>query len=538
MESVCAALDEVAEELERRGATGLSILTDVVADKVNPDAYRKEKGRCPKGYKFDGDKCVTRDGGGGKKAAPKNGKPAKNVYKLPPEVREAKSIDDIPDGMKGIKKAIGHLGMSKFPPMRVVDKEGKVRSEGIDPKTIKFNLSGDVDSHAVMTWRDAKGRLQAAYSNTFKKRNAAKKWERVKKLEKVHGRAVKSFKKTLARKRGVSQRDQDAAAAMLLIAKTGLRPGGEAHLKSMGTRGIGTLSPENVKIDGDTITLDFVGKAKKQNTATVTDPELAAYLKKRMAAPASKDRLFASHDADLRKTMKASGMGDFKPKDFRTRRAGQLASDVFSRFDDPPPLPENEKKAKALVKKRVQEAAVAVSKSLNNTPAVAKSSYINPAIIQSWLKLVGGEKYATASINYVIATYQGKLGPGDLLSSFVGKKTVYVYRWVPDYADPVIRPGDYVLLDPNEGRHYGGRKGKRLTARVSTNMLEYRQGDEFIFVGPSPRRAAISAAVVKKPTMDQIYQEALKIELEGADQNAKPLDEEDPQLEEDPIPIS
>jgi hypothetical protein len=87
---------------------------------------------------------------------------------------------------------------------------------------------------------------------------------------------------------------------------------------------------------------------------------------------------------------------------------------------------------------------------------------------------------------------QGKLGPGELLSDLVGNKNVYVYRWVPDYADDAIRPGDYVLLDPDEGRHYGGRNGKRLTARVSASLLEYQQGDEFIFVGERVRRAAVS----------------------------------------------
>lgn len=86
----------------------------------------------------------------------------------------------------------------------------------------------------------------------------------------------------------------------------------------------------------------------------------------------------------------------------------------------------------------------------------------------------------------------GKLGPGELLSDLIGKENVYVYRWVPDYAEESIRLGDYVLLDPDEGRHYGGRNGKRLTARVSASLLEYRQGDEFIYKGERSRRAAVS----------------------------------------------
>ena len=86
----------------------------------------------------------------------------------------------------------------------------------------------------------------------------------------------------------------------------------------------------------------------------------------------------------------------------------------------------------------------------------------------------------------------GKLAFGERLADLIGQEYVYVYRWVPDYADNVIRPGDYVLLDPDEGRHYGGPNGKRLTARVLSNLLEYRQGDEFLFVGDQSKRAHAS----------------------------------------------
>lgn len=77
------------------------------------------------------------------------------------------------------------------------------------------------------------------------------------------------------------------------------------------------------------------------------------------------------------------------------------------------------------------------------------------------------------------------------MSTLLGEERVYAYRWVPDYADPVIRPGDYVLLDSESGRHYGGPRGKRLTARVPARALAYRQGDEFIYVGEQPKRAAV-----------------------------------------------
>lgn len=83
----------------------------------------------------------------------------------------------------------------------------------------------------------------------------------------------------------------------------------------------------------------------------------------------------------------------------------------------------------------------------------------------------------------------GKLAVGDRLSDLIGQENVYVYRWAPDYAGDEIRPGDYVLLDPEEGRHYGGPRGKQLIARVPAALLEYQQGNEYKFRGERAKRA-------------------------------------------------
>ena len=424
------------------------------APKVDPQTYHKEHGRCPRGYRWVKDHCEPTT----KKAPAPKAKPKDyNLGKL----KDAKTINDIPNGVKGIKAAIGHLGLSKYPP------------PDIDPSTIKMNLSGDVDSHSVMTWKDKKGRTQSAYSDAFKKRNAAHKWERVKKLGPKYDKAIAKFTKALGSKRA-SDRDKDSAAAMLIIAKTGLRPGGEAHLKASGHRGVGTLSPENVTIEGDTVRLKFIGKAGKENTAEINDPELAKYMAARVKNPASKDRLFASKDADLKKTMKAGGLGGFKPKDFRTLRAGKLASSTLADVPDPPPpLPASVKKAKALLNKRIKQASTAVSDELNNTPAVAKSSYINPAIIQGWLKLVGGEKYVQASDAFL-----------DRLTST---------GWVDWYVEaaPTKPTADEVFRAVGEG----------------------------------------------KPTAEEIMREAMKVTLPGADQKIAVDDDDDLQLEADPLPL-
>lgn len=402
---------------------------------VDPDAYRKERGRCPRGYTFDGEKCVEKAPKKGKKGAPedeaappegqepveetgpsepapepkkakpkgkgkKAAKPKKpkvkpqgptekvtkqNPYGLAQSVRMAKTLADI-GGHEAITKILGHMDPSKRPP------------PDIDPSTIELNLDGDNDSKALMKWKDAKGRVQAAYTDKLLQRNAAKKWERVKKFEGKAEKAVEKFGKAMQDKKA-KPRERDAAAIMTIIGQTGLRPGSTSGLKDTGNRGISTLSADNVKVEGDTVTLDFIGKSGKQNNTTIKDPALAKYLQEKLKGKSGDELLFDAKSSDLSKTMKAAGVGAFKVKDFRTRKAGRISADALSKIEDPPPLPSNAKKAKALIAQRVKDVSEVVAEQLNNTPAMAKKAYIDPAIFQAWAKMIGAEKYlATAEV--------------------------------------------------------------------------------------------------------------------------------------------
>ena len=387
---------------------------------VDPDQYRKERGRCPRGYKFDGEKCVKtapKEGeegpsedeteppkgkGPGEGPKPKKTKPAKpqgpqakvtkqNPYGLDDKTRSAVTVADL-GGHAELKKVLGHMEPSKYPP------------PDVDPSTIKLNLDGDNDSKAMMTWRDSKGRLQAAYTPKFLNRNAAVKWERVKQLEAKADKAVEKFDELMSDS-SKPEKDRDAAAIMSIIGKTGLRPGSMSGLKSTGHRGISTLSAKNVKVQGGTVELEFVGKSGKTNRTKIADPKLAAYLTDKLKGKGEDDLLFEAREKDLPGAMKAAGVGAFKPKDFRTRMAGKIAAKTMAELEDPPPpMPDNPKRAKKLVEQRIKEASTRVADQLNNTPAMAKKAYINPAIFQSWADSVGASDYlAAASVTLTVA---------------------------------------------------------------------------------------------------------------------------------------
>ena len=261
----------------------------------------------------------------------------------------------------------------------------------IPREAVTIDLSGDIDTHAVMTWIDPKsGKKVHSYTKPFMAHNAAKKWSRTSKLS---SEKVEEFKTITARilTGRADEKVKQAAAVISIIAQTGLRPGSQGGFEQTGNRGVLTLGPTNISIKGNKITLSFVGKSYKENMAEITDGPLANYLQGRIQEKKGENFLFdisnAAVDSFYKNTLK---MSKFKIKDLRTHMAGQLAIETLETdVLPPPPIPEKPSEIKKVIKNKLKHVFDIVSKKLNNTPAMAKNSYINPRIISNWLDNLG-----------------------------------------------------------------------------------------------------------------------------------------------------
>jgi DNA topoisomerase IB len=289
----------------------------------------------------------------------------------------------------GISKVLGHLGLDRAIPLG-----GK---NPVDRSTIEFDLSGDVNSKPVVRWRHpVTGETVRAYTDTFNQRNANKKWARIRGFM---GKAVGvgAQAKTIVQDADRSDSERDSAAVISMIQQTGLRPGSKASAKGGrgqkgATYGVTTLLKDHVTVDGDDITLNFIGKSSKPNKSTLTDPELAAYVTERLKTADDRGgRLFDTKPGTIKAIMSESGGEGYTPKDFRTVVGTRLAAmSLVTHPAPPPPLPDDPKKAKEMVGGAVRQASKIVADRLNNLPATALKSYISPAVISSWVESVGG----------------------------------------------------------------------------------------------------------------------------------------------------
>lgn len=193
------------------------------------------------------------------------------------------------------------------------------------------------------------------------------------------------------------------AVAFKLITQTGIRIGNESSAegfmstyKTKGkevlakTYGLTTLLHEHIKFKGDIAYLDFTGKKHVENTFILN------YKLSKLVKPiydSDFETVFNIDEYTLTKFIKDETSPYFSSKDFRTFRANVYANKVAKRVDTP--------KIKKEYREAVKEVTEFVSEKLNNTPAVVKTSYIDPLLF--WY-------------------YFGK--PDDLPSKLDGKKKV------------------------------------------------------------------------------------------------------------------
>jgi len=264
---------------------------------------------------------------------------------------------------KQIVARLKQLGVTKFPAAHIGDV--KVHSR----------IHDDEHAHtgALLSWKDDKGRGQSSYSQEFDRKNAEKKWERVTK----HRGKIESVVENLSKKAPNSP----AHAAALLIAQTGLRPGSTKSAEEEGHYGVTTLQVRHVsELKDGSYSLNFIGKSGKKNKARINDPVLTRAIRKFIKGKAPSDDVF---DASRAAVAQALPKG-IKLKDLRTLVATNYAEQLLDL--NPPKRTGNDEKDAKYVCKLLKEVSAEVADRLNNTAAVARRSYIAPAVIQAWGK--------------------------------------------------------------------------------------------------------------------------------------------------------
>lgn len=229
---------------------------------------------------------------------------------------------------------------------------------------------------------DKAGRMQYIYNPEFRAKQEQAKFERILKFAEAlpHMRSVTD--KHLKRKK--LDKQKVLACIVQLMDKAYFRVGNDVYAKQNQSYGITTLRSKHTEVKGDTVIFDFMGKSGQKHHKKITDRKLAQIVKKLDDMPGyevfkyqdENGQLHQIHSRDVNEYIKSIMGEEFTAKDFRTWGGTVLASAEFAKEEIGETNKERKKKVTACVKR--------VAKKLGNTPAIARSSYIDPRIIDAY----------------------------------------------------------------------------------------------------------------------------------------------------------
>jgi DNA topoisomerase-1 len=230
---------------------------------------------------------------------------------------------------------------------------------------------------------DRKGRTQYLYHSRFRAQREEEKFKRVVEF----GESLPALRRRVRAdlKRSDLDRDHVIAAIVRLIDQGFFRVGNDQSAKSESTYGLTTILGEHVTVDGPVLLFDYVGKWQKTNRRAIRDAEVAAIV--RRLKKLDEAELFAFIDNGKVRDVKDHHVNEyiqsiisknFTAKDFRTW-AGTLLCSIALGF-------EGQGSSKTDRKRRIKRAVVATAEQLGNTPAVCRSSYICPRLIEEYME--------------------------------------------------------------------------------------------------------------------------------------------------------
>jgi DNA topoisomerase-1 len=180
-------------------------------------------------------------------------------------------------------------------------------------------------------------------------------------------------------------REKVLAAIVRLLEMTLIRVGNDEYARLNRSFGLTTLEDRHARVTGTSIRFRFRGKSGRQHEVDLRDRRLATIVRRCQELPGQELFQYVGPDGqpvdvasdDVNAYLREISGADISAKDFRTWSATVLAYRALREMV--PGQPER------VVRKQVTEAVRVTADQLGNTPAVARNSYVHPAVIDAYV---------------------------------------------------------------------------------------------------------------------------------------------------------
>ena len=259
----------------------------------------------------------------------------------------------------------------------------RIRALVIPPAWEDVWICSVASGHIQATGVDARGRRQYRYHDAWRLQRDLAKHDRILEFASRLPAAREVMRADLQQDELTRERVLACAARLLDLGF--FRIGGEQYAAENETYGLATMRKEHVHVSrAGVLTFDYTAKSGKHLHKRLAEPEVAAVIATLKRRRSGGEELLAWRgpagewvdvkSGDINAYLRAATGGEDSAKDFRTWSATVLAAIGLAVSTGVAASPTARKRAVTRVVKEVAD-------QLGNTPAVCRSSYIDPRII-------------------------------------------------------------------------------------------------------------------------------------------------------------
>jgi DNA topoisomerase I len=258
----------------------------------------------------------------------------------------------------------------------------RVRALVLPPAWTDVWISTDPRAHLQATGHDAAGRKQYRYHPDWRSERDSTKYHRMLAFAEVLPAIRRRVRRDLMGP--ACCRPRVLATVVELLARTYIRIGNEEYARKHQSRGLTTLQDRHVKVRGRHLTFAFRGKSGVFQSIELEEPRLAKAVRESQDLPGQtlfqyrddQRRIRSLSSSDINAYLKEITGADFTAKDFRTWAGTLSAAQALDKVQPPT--------SKTAANRTIVQAIDEVAKVLGNTRAVCRSSYIHPAVLDSF----------------------------------------------------------------------------------------------------------------------------------------------------------
>ena len=284
----------------------------------------------------------------------------------------------VDDQLPGLTRRKLGRGWAYYDPkgQRVTDRDeiDRLNAIGLPPAYVDAWFCPSPDGHLQATGVDARGRKQYRYHTDFRAQQELAKYGRCP----CFGRALPLLRARVAADLSSPglHKDNIVAAVVRLLDIAHLRVGNEDYAKTNKSFGATTLRTRHAEVGMRRLKLEYRGKSGKPQRLTIQGRSLARIVRRWQDLPGQHLFQYLGEDGEARPVGSGDvndyireAMGDeFSAKHFRTWGASVIAFEALIDAGD----------AGLGVKALLEP----VAEALGNTPAIARKSYVHPALLE------------------------------------------------------------------------------------------------------------------------------------------------------------